>query len=75
MSNVAIDERDFIGHIGGDDFILLFQSENWEKLCQEALDTMLKVMPDFYDSKDVEAGGIHVEDRLGNKSFMRLAAC
>ena len=74
LSNVAIDERDFIGHIGGDDFILLFQSENWEKLCQEALDTILKVMPDFYDSKDVEAGGIHVEDRLGNKSFYAFSS-
>jgi len=74
LSNVAIDERDFIGHIGGDDFILLFQSENWEKLCREALDTILKVMPDFYDSKDVEAGGIHVEDRLGNKSFYAFSS-
>ena len=69
LSNVAIDEKDFIGHIGGDDFILLFQSENWQQLCQEALDTITKVIPDFYDSKDVEAGGINVEDRLGNKNF------
>ncbi len=69
LSNVAIDEKDFIGHIGGDDFILLFQSENWQQLCQEALDTITKVIPDFYDRKDVEAGGINVEDRLGNKSF------
>jgi EAL domain-containing protein (putative c-di-GMP-specific phosphodiesterase class I)/GGDEF domain-containing protein len=69
LSNVAIDERDFVGHIGGDDFILLFQSENWEALCNEVLNTLSKVIPDFYDSKDVEAGGIEVEDRLGNKAF------
>lgn len=69
LSNVAIDERDFVGHIGGDDFILLFQSENWETLCNEVLNTLSKVIPDFYDSKDVEAGGIEVEDRLGNKAF------
>lgn len=69
LSNVAIDERDFVGHIGGDDFILLFQSEDWEALCNEVLNTLSKVIPDFYDSKDVEAGGIEVEDRLGNKAF------
>ena len=69
LSQVAISEQDFIGHIGGDDFILLFQSENWEKLCLDALETIAKVMPDFYDSKDVAAGGIMVEDRRGNTSF------
>lgn len=69
LSNVAIDERDFVGHIGGDDFILLFQSDNWEALCNEVLNTLSKVIPDFYDGKDVEAGGIEVEDRLGNKAF------
>jgi EAL domain-containing protein (putative c-di-GMP-specific phosphodiesterase class I)/GGDEF domain-containing protein len=69
LSNVAIDERDFVGHIGGDDFILLFQSEDWERLCNDVLNTLSKVIPDFYDSKDVEAGGIEVEDRLGNKAF------
>jgi diguanylate cyclase (GGDEF)-like protein len=69
LSNVAISKKDFIGHIGGDDFILLFQSKNWEKLCLDALDTITKVMPDFYDRGDIEAGGIRVEDRLGNESF------
>ena len=69
LSNVAINQKDFIGHVGGDDFILLFQSENWEQLCLGALDTITKVIPDFYDKNDVEKGGIDVEDRLGNRNF------
>ena len=69
LSNVANNHKDFIGHIGGDDFILLFQSENWEQLCLTALDTIKKVIPDFYDKSDVEQGGIDVEDRLGNCNF------
>lgn len=28
---------DFCGHIGGDDFMILFQSEDWERRCQDAL--------------------------------------
>ena len=69
LSNIAINQKDFIGHVGGDDFILLFQSENWEQLCLGALDTITKVIPDFYDKNDVEKGGIDVEDRLGNRNF------
>ena len=49
---------------------MLFQSENWEQLCLDALNTISKVTPNFYDSLDVAAGGIVVEDRRGNTSFI-----
>jgi GGDEF domain-containing protein len=62
-------EHDFVGHIGGDDFVIVFQSEDWERICRDILDTVGKVMPDFYDLKDVQSGGIHIEDRLGNEHF------
>ena len=35
-------QRDFVGHVGRDDFILLFQSDDWEQRCErliEAFDT------------------------------------
>jgi EAL domain-containing protein (putative c-di-GMP-specific phosphodiesterase class I)/GGDEF domain-containing protein/predicted transcriptional regulator len=69
LSSALNSEADFVGHIGGDDFVLLFQSENWETLCQDILNTVEIVMPDFYDKKDVELGGINVEDRMGNVLF------
>jgi diguanylate cyclase (GGDEF)-like protein len=69
LSSVLNSDNDFVGHIGGDDYVLLFQSENWEALCQEVLDTVESVMPDFYDKKDVELGGINIEDRMGNAHF------
>jgi len=69
LSGIASSEHDFVGHIGGDDFVLLFQSENWEVLCHEVLNTVANVMPDFYDKKDVAQGGIRVEDRMGNIAF------
>jgi diguanylate cyclase (GGDEF)-like protein len=28
-------ERDFIGHVGGDDFIVIFRSENWRARCEQ----------------------------------------
>ena len=69
LSSMVNPEHDFVGHIGGDDFVIVFQSEDWERICRDILDTVGKVMPDFYDLKDVQSGGIHIEDRLGNEHF------
>jgi diguanylate cyclase (GGDEF)-like protein len=62
-------QRDFVGHVGGDDFILLFQSDDWERRCEalvEAFDTDAKLL---YDEEGREAGGIHAEDRHGVQRF------
>lgn len=69
LSSLVNHEQDFVGHIGGDDFVLVFQSERWEVVCNDILDTIVKVMPDFYDLKDIQQGGIRIEDRLGNEHF------
>jgi EAL domain-containing protein (putative c-di-GMP-specific phosphodiesterase class I)/GGDEF domain-containing protein len=69
LSSMVNHEHDFVGHIGGDDFVLIFQSEGWEATCNDILDSIIKVMPDFYDLKDVQQGGIRIEDRLGNEHF------
>lgn len=69
LSSLVNHEQDFVGHIGGDDFVLVFQSERWEVICNDILDTIVKVMPDFYDLKDIQQGGIRIEDRLGNEHF------
>lgn len=69
LSSQVSNEHDFVGHIGGDDFVLVFQSEGWEATCNDILDTIVKVMPDFYDLKDIQQGGIRIEDRLGNEHF------
>jgi EAL domain-containing protein (putative c-di-GMP-specific phosphodiesterase class I)/GGDEF domain-containing protein len=69
LNSMVNPEHDFVGHIGGDDFVLIFQTEDWESICLDILDTISKVMPDFYDVKDVQFGGIKVEDKLGNEHF------
>jgi diguanylate cyclase (GGDEF)-like protein len=64
--------RDFIGHIGGDDFIILFQSEDWEGRCRAMLDVFATTVPEHYNSKDRERGGYVSEDRRGRKVFHAL---
>lgn len=64
--------NDFIGHIGGDDFIVLFQSVNWEDRCHRLLDRFEHLIGDFYSHEDREQGGYISEDRQGKKVFYPL---
>ncbi|GLU32768.1 phosphodiesterase [Trinickia caryophylli] len=61
--------RDFLGHVGGDDFLILFQSEDWPARVQAAIDAFNSGALRFYADEDREAGGIHGEDRRGNPTF------
>lgn len=64
--------RDFIGHIGGDDFIVLFQSEDWEAHCNAVLKEFAAAIPDHYLAEDRRRGGFETEDRRGRKIFHPL---
>jgi diguanylate cyclase (GGDEF)-like protein len=60
-------ELDFIGHIGGDDFLIMFQSEDWEKRCRTLLDNFAVESAACYYDEDRLRGGYHSEDRQGNR--------
>ena len=64
--------RDFIGHIGGDDFMILFQSEDWETRCRAILDSFASNVLEFYSLEDRDRGGYLSEDRQGKKVFYSL---
>jgi len=61
--------RDFIGHIGGDDFIILFQCEDWEARCQAILDSFKLAVSAHYSEADRQRGGYISEDRSGKRIF------
>lgn len=65
-------EFDFIGHIGGDDFIVLFQSKDWEHRCKAILERFAEISKWFYSEEERARGGMEVEDRLGNHTFQPL---
>jgi len=60
---------DFIGHIGGDDFVVLFQSADWEVRCQRVIDTFNARSPQLFDAVDIVNGGLHGKDRRGEPQF------
>ena len=61
--------RDFVGHVGGDDFILLFQSGDWMQRCQAIVDGFAREALALFDEPARQAGGIWAEDRHGVKRF------
>jgi len=65
-------ELDFIGHVGGDDFIVLFESEDWQKRCQDILSAFTALHPDLYNVQDLKNKGITALDRYGNNTFYPL---
>ena len=56
---------DFIGHIGGDDFIMVMQSTDWEKRCHQALASFANTSSVLYEEKHRSIGGYSCEDRQG----------
>lgn len=64
--------RDFLGHIGGDDFIILFQSEDWEARCECIVSEFGSAILEHYAAEDRQRGGYISEDRRGRKVFHAL---
>jgi diguanylate cyclase (GGDEF)-like protein len=62
-------QRDFLGHVGGDDFILLFQSADWNARCQRLVEDFNLRAREMFDDKARQAGGIEAEDRYGVRRF------
>lgn len=60
-------ERDFIGHIGGDDFIILFQSLDWEIRCRHALANLTREIIRLFKQEHCDHGGYFSIDRKGQR--------
>ena len=69
----AVDrQRDFVGHIGGDDFLVLFQSADWEARCQAILARFDQRIRPLCLPEHLEAGGFVCENRSRETVFHAL---
>jgi len=73
LARVAMEQcdpqRDFLGHVGGDDFILLFQSNDWRVRCEKLVNDFNERALGMFDVDARTAGGIQAEDRHGVLRF------
>lgn len=67
-------ELDFVGHVGGDDLILLMQSTDWEDRLRLALQEFDRLAVPLFDPGDRAAGGFQGSDRSGRAVLFPLTS-
>ena len=60
-----LDERGFVGHIGGDDFIFVIPLEDVHTVCTEIISVFDTLVPLQYNDQDRRAGYFFGKDRRG----------
>jgi len=67
LKNVNSDENihNFVGHIGGDDFVAFVTNENYEEMCQNIIIEFDKKIVDYFTDEDKERGYLEVPNRKG----------
>ena len=64
--------QDFLGHIGGDDFVVIFQHSQWRECCENIIADFDEQIKSFYSDDDVQAGGIEAKSRTGENSVLLI---
>ncbi|MAY34851.1 MAG: hypothetical protein CMN84_01995 [Spongiibacteraceae bacterium] len=72
LSETVDCDLDFVGHIGGDDFILLMRSEAAPELCATMCSRFEAQVRQLYDPAALSNRGIWSPDRRGRQSFFPL---
>jgi diguanylate cyclase (GGDEF)-like protein len=69
-------ELNFLGHVGGDDFVMMTDVDHYDALCQRIIERFDEEIPSFYDRGDRESGGIVTKNRQGEEQefqFMTIS--
>lgn len=64
--------RDFVGHIGGDDFLLVLGSQDWRARLNRLLEDFQSQCRRFYREEDLDAGCFVSHDRNGKRQEFAL---
>jgi diguanylate cyclase (GGDEF)-like protein len=65
-------ENMFIGHIGGDDFVLITSSSDCQRVADKIIQDFDKGINQFYDDQDIEKNGIVSVNRAGEQQFFPI---
>lgn len=57
--------NNFIGHIGGDDFVSIIDKYDYEKLCKGIINEFDELVLNCYTDEDIERGYVEVANRKG----------
>ena len=67
-------EQDTVGHIGGDDFITIYNSDNWQRRINDAIVNFDQLVRKYYYQEHLDNGGFYCEDRYQTDRFHPIAS-
>jgi GGDEF domain-containing protein len=65
---------DVLGHVGGDDFVVVFQSEDWHARCSRIVDEFNVAAQGLFDPDGIARGHLRGEDRSGRPAVFPLTS-
>ncbi|MFT6897134.1 MAG: EAL domain-containing protein (putative c-di-GMP-specific phosphodiesterase class I) [Paraglaciecola sp.] len=68
----ASNNHDTVGHIGGDDFIVLWNSVDWEQRVKCVVADFSFKIKEHYQGEHAQDGGFYCQDRYGESRFIPL---
>ena len=75
ISRIVRPRVDFVGHVGGDDFVFLMRSQDWTLRLIAIIEELAASLVNFHSSEHREAGGLVGVDRDGaTRRFPLLSA-
>ena len=74
LKNHSNSQCDTVGHIGGDDFVVLWNSEDWAERLQKIGQSFSTITKDLYLKEHITAGGFECKDRYEEIRFFPLAS-
>jgi len=72
LSHSTDSQLDFLGHVGGDDFVLIFRTSDWLARCRAILAEFEREIQRCYSEDVIQAGAVSCEDRRGNVQIYPL---
>ena len=64
--------KGFVGHIGGDDFMVVFDKNDAEQVCHDIISKFELQSRAFFTPEHIEQGGYWASNREGKKQFVPL---
>jgi len=67
-------DNGWLGHIGGDDFIIGFAHYSYKRCCREILDGFEELLPAFYRDEHLRSGCVWAENRKGEQEEIPIVS-
>jgi diguanylate cyclase (GGDEF)-like protein len=74
LTKYAHPQIDFVGHVGGDDFVVVFQGNDWKERCAQIISEFNNGVREHFSKADIEQNGFWGEDRTGNRCFFPMTS-